>query len=184
MANCIHGYPSVIYRGCLFQCTVECRVLQDGIWWFAVFWSTNCSKCERKEEVRKHTRALPHTSSRQLALYGGLAHTLNYWEMCFFGHPYKIMLHELKPQDHNWYATFCNGFYTSVIVLQKYWTKYTFLMTLGFIYRAILMSKTFAFGNPHKFQVILLHLQKVSVWCPMSQFKIIVPFFFNHNGNS
>ncbi len=37
-------------------------------------------------------------------------------------------------------------FYASVIVLQRYWTKRTFETKLSFIYQAILMRKTFAFG--------------------------------------
>ncbi len=81
--------------------------MHDSQVWKRVF-HTWLASVEKKEEVRKHMRASPHTPSRQLALHVGLSHTLTYQETCSFNHPYKIsVLQELKPPDHDWCVAFC-----------------------------------------------------------------------------
>ncbi len=140
---------------------------------------------EKKEKVRKHTRALSHASSRQLSHCVGLSHASTYWEMCSFGYLYKIsILQELKLPDGQHVAVgqwlLCFNL-TPKVLEQVFFSDEAWFHLSGYINAQnfhICFSK-----NPHEYRVTSLHLQKISVWCTMSRLWIIIPFF-NSNVNS
>ncbi len=98
--------------------------------WFVRFWLANCSK-SREERGCKEICEPRHTPHPRHLLFMFVYHTLQLSRNASCSHPYKTSLF---------------GIYSSVVILKTYWTNCTSQTKLGFIYPAILMWKTFAFG--------------------------------------
>jgi len=141
---------------------------------------------ENVQLVRIAVERSPRRSARRHAVALGLSdrsvRRILHEEL--FYHPYKIMLvQELKHEDFVNRVNLCQEMLNRIPATSTFWsTDEAHFHLSGDVNKQ--NFRYWADTNPRQLHERPLHSQKVTVWCAISKFGIIGPYFFEENGHT